>query len=123
MDITIECRVFQLYKDLANSEVNKAWLSIDRSFEKKLESMPELHDAKVLYRLFLREIDEHNAKIQAKMKAISNLKYQGGKSYKSKLFNGVFHSLSIAQIRQVVENNPDKTNYEMYVIYCEKYRW
>lgn len=71
----------------------------------------DLSDARVLYRMFLKEIAEFNSKIKSKITLLDKMKY------KSDYLSSVIFKESkppVKAIEKIISENPEKTPYECY---------
>ncbi len=70
--------------------------------------------------LLLKEVDNYNAKIQKKQTLLTNLRWKGVKTFRSKVFSGL--SLPLRTIDKLIKENPEKDWYEIYKLLLEEQR-
>ncbi len=72
---------------------------------------PGLEDAKLLLKIFEKEIKAHNAKLDAADTRVRNLNYKAKNVYKSKAFQGI--RLDLKKIDEVIFANPEATIWDL----------
>jgi len=102
---------FEVARYWADDELSnqRVYIAGDNFLEKT--NHRDLLDARCLYRMILKEIEEHNSKVKTKQTLRQNLRYSS-KWQSSKVFSGM--SIPIKQIDKLINDNPDKNSYELY---------
>lgn len=104
---------FQIVKYWAGEQLSKrkAYVSEDQ-FRRLLDELkdPELSDARCLFRMMVKEVDQHNAKIATKMTLLKNLKFSRNWD-SSKVFSGM--SIPFQAINNLIDKYPDKDDYQI----------
>ena len=72
-------------------------------------SKPGLGDASALLRIFEKQLQEHNSKIDADISRIENLNYKTRNVLKSKYFHGI----NLLKVFKAVEENPNLDYWEI----------
>lgn len=108
-----EAKKFQIAKYWADNKLSeqKAYIFDEKRIWKQL-NRKGLGDAQVLFKMMLKEINNHNAKIQKKKTLLDNLRWKGINTFRSKVFSGL--SLPLKTIDKLIKENPDKDSYEIY---------
>jgi len=105
---------FQVTKYWAGEQLSKrkAYVSEDH-FRRLLDELKdqELSDARCLFRMMVKEVDQHNTKIATKITLLQNLKF-GRNWNSSKVFSGM--SIPNQFIDKLIEKYPDKEAYQIF---------
>ena len=105
---------FQIVKYWAGEQLSKrkAYVSEDH-FRRLLDELKdqELSDARCLFRMIVKEVDQHNTKIATKITLLRNLKFVRNWS-SSKVFAGM--SIPNRAIDNLIEKYPDKDDYQIF---------
>ena len=104
-------RIFQVVKYWADNALagQKCYLD-DEAFFRRCNH-PDLSDARCLYRMIIKEVEAHNAKIQSKRTLLNNMKYKP-KYLASNVFSGL--KVPISEIERYIVANPEKSSYDCY---------
>ena len=113
-----EIKRFDVAKSWANRKLSeqKAIIWDEKRLWQQL-NRTGLDDAQVLFRMMLKEVSNHNAKIQKKQTLLDNLRYKGISTFKSKVFSGL--SVPLRTIDKLIKENPDKDSYEIFKLLIE----
>ncbi len=105
---------FQIVKYWAGEQLSKrkAYVSEDH-FRRLLDELKdqELSDARCLFRMIVKEVDQHNTKITTKITLLQNLKFARNWS-SSKVFSGM--NIPNRVIDNLIEKSPDKEEYQIF---------
>ena len=105
---------FHIVKYWAGEQLSKrkAYVSEDQ-FRRFLDELKdqELSDARCLFRMIVKEVDQHNAKIATKITLLHNLKFARNWS-SSKVFAGM--NIPNQMIDKLIEKHPDKDDYQIF---------
>ncbi len=102
---------FEIVRYWTENELSNQMTYIDENEFFRRVKHPELEDARCLYRMILKLIEEHNSKIKAKRTLLSNLKYSN-KWMESRVFSGF--RIPLKKIDELIKENPEKNSYEIY---------
>ncbi len=104
---------FSVIKSWANHKLyeQKAIILDEKRFSDQLNKKG-LYDAQVLFKLLVKEVNNHNAKINKKQTLLENLRWKGIDTFRSKVFSGL--SLPLRTIDKLIKENPDKDSYDIY---------
>lgn len=99
----LEYKKFKVMQSIAIERVcgNKVYWDSSELF--KRISKPGLEDAKALLRIFEKQLQEHNSKLDGDEKRIRNLNYKSSNVYKSKYFKDIDRS----KVFRYVKEHPD----------------
>jgi hypothetical protein len=106
-----EHRIFQAVKYWADNNLSAQMCYLDESEFFRRCSHPELSDARCLYRMILKEVEAHNAKIRARRTLLENMLYKP-KYLASSVLKGM--RPPVKQLEILIIKNPDKNAYECY---------
>jgi len=100
------------YLDAEQLSKRKAHGSEDQ-FRRLLDELKdqELSDSRCLFRMIIKEVDQHNTKIATKITLLHNLKFARNWS-SSKVFSGM--SIPNRAIDNLIEKYPDKDDYQIF---------
>lgn len=102
---------FHIVKSYVNRKLSEKRAHIcERDLRKSIHNVGL--NAKVLADLLVKEINEHNSKIDATRTRLDKLKYTNHKVYQSKLIVG--HNVPYRKIDQLITENPDSDWYDLY---------
>ena len=105
---------FQIVKYWAGEQLSKrkSYVSEDH-FRRLLDELKdqELSDARCLFRMIVKEVDQHNTKITTKITLLQNLKFARNWS-SSKVFSGM--NIPNRVIDNLIEKYPDKEEYQIF---------
>ena len=104
-------RIFQAVKYWADNALagQKCYLDDEYFFQRCHH--PDLSDARCLYRMIIKEVDTHNAKIQARRTLLDNMRYKP-KYLSSSVFAGL--KVPIAEMEKYISENPERSSYDCY---------
>lgn len=71
-----------------------------------------LEDARVLFKLMIKEVNEYNGKLNKKQTLLDNLRYKGIDTFRSKVFSGL--SVPLRTIDKLIKENPDLDSYDIF---------
>ena len=105
---------FQVVKYWAGEQLGKrkAYVSEDH-FRRLFDELKdqELLDARCLFRMIVKEVDQHNTRIATKTTLLRNLKFARNWN-ESKVFAGI--SIPNQLIDKLIEKHPDKDDYQLF---------
>lgn len=107
-------RVFQAIKYWTDLQLLDQKCYLDESYFYEKCKHPDLSDARCLFRMILKEVENHNSKIQSKRTLLTNLKYKP-KYLSSSIFAGL--KVPVKEIEKLIDANPDKSPYECYRLF------
>lgn len=105
----LEYKQFKVMQSIAIERVCRNKVYWDSSELFKRIRKPGLEDANALLRIFEKQIQENNSKLDGDEKRIRNLNYQSSSVYKSKYFKGINRS----KVFKFVEENPNMDMWDM----------
>lgn len=108
----LQYRRFKVVRSIAGEQIAKKQVYFNtEELLKRLNNSGGLDDAKVLLRMFERELNVHNSKLSAKITRIDNLSYMDKNVYKSKALKGI--KFDLYQIDRAIMDNPEADTWEI----------
>ena len=111
LSIEQEEKKFQIIKYWVDNELSNRKCFIDEEYFFRSCKNPELSDARVLFRLIKKEVEELNSKIESRRTLLKNMRYKS-KYLGSNVFNGL--KIPEMKIENLMKENLDKNSYEVY---------
>lgn len=104
-------RIFHAVRYWADTALANQMCYLDEAEFFRRCKHPDLEDARCLYRMILKEVEAHNAKLKAKRSLLNKMRYTH-KYLASSLFAGL--NIPLKQIEKIISEHPDKNTYEIY---------
>lgn len=105
----LDYKKFKVMQAIAQERIcrNKVYWNSEDLFKRIRK--PGLDDANALLRVFEKQLQEHNSKLDADESRVRNLNYKASNVYKSKYFTGI----NRLKVFKAVEENPNMETWDI----------